>query len=116
MCENRRLLAPIKTIPKISRGTYGNKWIHVGLIDMGIYMGQNRVARLIREKGITARHKKKYKATTDSNHNHKVAPNLRGRNFNKMYWVTHLHLSPVSFEGYLFKHLPAKQSLDHQPG
>ena len=40
-----------------------------------------RVERLMRENGIRARHKRRYKATTDSKHALPVAPNLLDRNF-----------------------------------
>jgi len=35
----------------------------------------------VRENGIRARHKRRYKATTDSRHDLSVAPNLLERNF-----------------------------------
>jgi len=40
-----------------------------------------RVERLMRENGIHARYKRRYKVTTDSKHNLPVAPNLLDRNF-----------------------------------
>lgn len=39
------------------------------------------VARLMRKNGIRSKIRKKYKATTDSNHNLPVADNLLDRNF-----------------------------------
>jgi putative transposase len=36
----------------------------------------------MRENGICSKIKLKWKATTDSNHNHPVAPNLLNQNFN----------------------------------
>lgn len=40
-----------------------------------------RVERLIRENGIRARHKRRYKVTTDSKHGLPVADNLLVRNY-----------------------------------
>ena len=40
-----------------------------------------RVERLMRENGIRARHKRRFKATTDSRHSMPVADNLLARNF-----------------------------------
>jgi putative transposase len=40
-----------------------------------------RVERLMREHGIYARHKRRYKVTTDSRHGLPVAQNLLDRNF-----------------------------------
>ena len=42
---------------------------------------KERVERLMQENGIHARHKRRYKVTTDSKHNLPVAPNLLDRNF-----------------------------------
>ena len=47
----------------------------------GFPVGQERVGRLMRENGIRARHKRRYKATTDSGHALPVAEILLGRNF-----------------------------------
>ena len=44
-------------------------------------VGKTRVERLMREHGIRARHKRRYKATTDSKHSLPVAANLLERNF-----------------------------------
>jgi putative transposase len=47
----------------------------------GFPAGKQRVERLMRENGIRARHKRRYKATTDSKHSLPVAANLLDRNF-----------------------------------
>lgn len=51
-----------------------------------------RVARLMKEMGLKCRTVKKYTVTTDSKHNHPVAPNLLDRNFKTskpdQVWVT----------------------------
>jgi putative transposase len=41
----------------------------------------NRVQRLMKENRIAARHKRKFRATTDSRHSLPVAPNLLGQHF-----------------------------------
>ena len=43
---------------------------------------KERVERLMRENNIHARHKRRYKVTTDSKHNLPIAQNLLDRNFN----------------------------------
>ena len=43
---------------------------------------KERVERLMRENDIHARHKRRYKVTTDSKHNLPIAQNLLDRNFN----------------------------------
>jgi len=44
-------------------------------------VGKERVRKLMQQHGIRARSKRKFKATTDSNHSLPVAPNLLQRNF-----------------------------------
>jgi len=47
----------------------------------GIRCGKNRVARLMRENGIMAKTKRRFKITTDSKHNLPIAENLLGQDF-----------------------------------
>ena len=59
----------------------------------------------MRENGISAAQKRKYKSTTDSNHNYPVAPNLLNRNFvskvpNKI-WTSDITYIPTC-EGWLY--------------
>jgi putative transposase len=51
------------------------------LLARGIRVGKERVQRLMQLHGIKARSKRKYKATTDSNHSLPVAENLLQRDF-----------------------------------
>ncbi len=44
-------------------------------------VGKERVQTLMKQHGIRARHKRKFIATTNSNHNLPVAANLLERNF-----------------------------------
>ena len=64
-----------------SRKTYGSPRIHQKLLREGYPMGQKRVARLMQELDIQAIAKRKYKATTDSNHSQPVAENHLNRQF-----------------------------------
>ncbi len=47
----------------------------------GIKCSRNRVAGLMREDGIVAVHKRRFRVTTDSNHDSVVWPNVLKRNF-----------------------------------
>jgi transposase InsO family protein len=51
------------------------------LLALGVRVGKERVRKLMAQHGIRARHKRKYIATTNSNHDLPVAPNLLARNF-----------------------------------
>jgi putative transposase len=55
--------------------------MHREMQGRGHRIGLSRVERLMREHGIRARHKRRFKATTDSKHSMPVAPNLLARNF-----------------------------------
>lgn len=79
--ENELLVQEIKAIHERSRRCYGSPRIHAELLGMGIECGRNRIARLMRLHGIRARHRRKYRYTTDSKHDYPVAPNLLNRCF-----------------------------------
>jgi transposase InsO family protein len=55
--------------------------MHRELQGRGHRIGLRRVERLMRAHGIRARHKRRFKATTDSKYSKPVAPNLLARNF-----------------------------------
>jgi putative transposase len=80
--EGQRLLFLIKTIHHQSGETYGAPRVYAELREQHDYTGSlNRVKRLMREHGIRARGKRKFKATTDSEHKLPVAPNRLAQDF-----------------------------------
>jgi transposase InsO family protein len=79
---NDALLVHIKAIHAESRGEYGWPRVWKELLARGVRVGKERVQRLMKLHGIKARAKRKYKATTDSNHSLPVAENLLNRDFN----------------------------------
>jgi transposase InsO family protein len=76
-----QLLALIRAIHAQLKGAYGSPRMVKEIRGRGFPAGKERVERLMRENGIRARHKRRYKATTDSKHALPVAPNLLERNF-----------------------------------
>ena len=64
-----------------SRRTYGIPRIHHALLREDYYVSKKRVERLMKETGIHAIAKKKYRATTDSKHSLPVAANSLNHNF-----------------------------------
>lgn len=64
-----QLLALIEAIHAELKGAYGSPRMVLELRERGFSASKERVERLMRENGIRARHKRRYKATTDSKHN-----------------------------------------------
>jgi putative transposase len=79
--KDAELLASIRAIFAKFRGRYGAPRIHDQLARQEVCVSQKRVARLMREAGLKAKGRRKYKATTDSNHGAPVAPNVLERDF-----------------------------------
>jgi putative transposase len=76
-----QLLALIRAIHAELKGAYGSPRMVRELRGRGFPASKDRVERLMRENGIRARHKRRYKATTDSKHSLPVAPNVLEREF-----------------------------------
>ena len=74
--ENDWLLIHIRQAYGVGRGTYGSPRVTAELRAKGIACGRNRVARLMRQNGIKAKTKRRFKATTKSRHGLLVAGNL----------------------------------------
>ena len=80
--RNEKIVTEIKRIHKESYGTYGARRVKAQLNSDGIECGKNRVSKLMKENNISSKITRKFKATTYSNHNYNVAPNLLKQNFN----------------------------------
>jgi putative transposase len=66
--------AEIKRLFKLSKQTYGSPRIYQDLIDLGFQVSLNTVAKYMKELGLDARLKKKFRVmTTDSNHDGPIA-------------------------------------------
>ena len=80
--DDRRMGERIGAIFEASRRTYGSPRVHAELRAEGVRVGRERVARLMREGGLTvARRRRRVPRTTDSRHDLPVAPNLLDRKF-----------------------------------
>jgi putative transposase len=76
-----QLVAVIRSLHARFKGVYGSPRMLEELRERGFPVGKARVEWLMREHGIRARHKRRYKATTDSKHMLPVAENLLDRKF-----------------------------------
>lgn len=75
------MLALIRAIHAEVKGAYGSPRMVRELRSRGFPASKARVERLMREHGLHARHKRRYRVTTDSKHGLPVADNLLARNF-----------------------------------
>lgn len=79
---NRHLLEAIREIHEGSRQVYGAPRIHDELVKVrGQRCGRHRVARLMRNAGLQARTRRRFRVTTKSEHRHPTAPNLLAQRF-----------------------------------
>ncbi|MBO8138860.1 MAG: IS3 family transposase, partial [Desulfotomaculum sp.] len=103
--QDAAILEKIKVIHKKSRGTYGSPRIHQQLRQQGIHCGKKRVERIMRSAGIRAIQRRRYKATTNSEHTMPVAENKLARRFNtpapNHVWVADITYIPTG-EGWLY--------------
>ena len=79
--EDLVLLAHVRSAFRLSNGTYGSPRLTRELQDQGLAVGRRRTARLMRENGLRARQKRRFRRTTDSLHAFPVAPNLLDQDF-----------------------------------
>jgi len=79
--EDRRLSKKVKESHEKSRKTYGARRILKDLVDDNESISRTRVGRLMKQQGLESKGKRKFKATTNSNHGRPVAANLLDRAF-----------------------------------
>lgn len=103
--RDQALLVHIGEVFQQSRCTYGYPRVHKELVARGFNCGRHRVARLMRQAGLRAVHKRRYHVTTQSDHKQPVAPNLLGQDFDteaaNQKWLTDITFVPTD-EGWLF--------------
>ena len=75
------LVVQIRAVYVAHRGAYGWPRVWRELRAQGIRVGKQRVQKLMRQHGIRARGKRRFRVTTDSRHGLPIAPNLLHRNF-----------------------------------
>jgi len=92
--ENIELAKMIKRIFFEYKHRYGSPRISKELKEQGITCSKNRVCKLMKKENLIPRARRKFKVTTDSNHNLKISPDLVKRDFNPSHpnklWVSDL--------------------------
>lgn len=97
--KTRELDRQIKVAFKQSDATYGSPRIYKELKKEGLEVSESTVSRRMKALGITPNIKKKFKVTTDSNHDKIVSPNLLNRAFEVAelgrVWVSDITYIPL---------------------
>jgi transposase InsO family protein len=103
--SDAQLAVQVAAVHKRSRKAYGSPRVHAELRAKGVRVGKKRVERLMRENGLEARRKRRFRKTTDSKHSHPIAPNLVAREFKvaapNRVWVTDV-TAIWTLEGWLY--------------
>jgi transposase InsO family protein len=79
--EDNRIRPQIKIAFKKGRKNYGTRRIKIELEKVNSTVSRRRIGRLMQEEKLKVQTKRKFKVTTDSNHNKPIAPNLLEREF-----------------------------------
>jgi len=102
---NRELVKKIEAVYNDSYETYGSPRVYYELKAQGEACSENRVARLMRLRGIQAKQVRRYKSTTRRNKKRPVAPNILKRDFAterpNHKWLTDITYIPTR-EGWLY--------------
>ena len=77
----QHLAEQIEQVYHASRRTYGSPRVQAELRAAGVRCSRKRIARLMRQRGLSARRKVQRAHTTDSQHAHPVASNRLNREF-----------------------------------
>ena len=83
----------------------GSRRMVTELAKKNIVIGRYKARSMMRRLGLVARYPRKFKATTDSNHNNRVEPNKLNRQFTvddvNRYWTTDITYVPTH-QGFLY--------------
>ena len=79
--ENRKMISSVKLTHARAKGSYGARRHAHELTEQGFSCGRSRAKTIMKLARVEAKQKKKFKATTDSNHTREVFPNLLQRVF-----------------------------------
>jgi putative transposase len=79
--RDRRLAVLVREAHELGRRYYGSPRVHRELVARGEAISRKRIVRLMQQEGLVGRPRRRYKHTTDSDHNQPVAPNLLDQKF-----------------------------------
>ena len=103
--ETKRLEAKVHELFDEFRQSYGSRRLSKELRKAGFNMGRYQTRTLMKRLGLIVRYPKKFKVTTDSNHNNAISPNRLNRKFDVMVpnkvWTTDITYV-WTLEGWLY--------------
>lgn len=104
--RRQELTNQIQVVHDDSRQIYGSPRVHAELQAQGIQCSENTVAKLMRQGGIRSKMRRRFVVrTTDSKHDHPVAPNTLDRQFEQTQtdaaWAADITYIPTQ-EGWLY--------------
>ncbi|YCH76280.1 IS3 family transposase [Pseudoalteromonas sp. SCSIO 43210] len=79
---HQEMIDCVKDIAHFSDNTYGERRIQKVLNALGFPVSRYKTAQLMKEANVWVRYKKRYKVTTNSEHNKPIYPNVLEQNFN----------------------------------
>ena len=79
---HQEMIDCVKDIAHFSDNTYGERRIQKVLNALGFPVSRHKTAQLMKEANVWVRYKKRYKVTTNSEHNKPIYPNVLEQNFN----------------------------------
>lgn len=79
--ENQKLSELIKEIFIQNHCNYGTRRIRKELVKQGFQVSRRRIGKLMKQNNLFCKTKRKFKVTTNSNHQLPIAPNVLQRNF-----------------------------------
>jgi len=79
--RDRQLRVLVRASHEASRRSYGSPRVWEDLVEEGHAVSRKRVVRLMREEGLVARARRRFKTTTMSDHDQPVAANVLDRQF-----------------------------------
>jgi len=103
--SDAQLLAQIRKIYVLSKGTYGMPRIRAALAMQGVHVGGKRIARLMRNAGIRGVSRRRWVVTTQREERSRPAPDLVQRHFHadrpNLLWVADATYVPT-VAGFLY--------------
>jgi len=95
--EDERLKVRVRASHKASRKTYGSPRVQQDLKEDGVRIGKKRVARLMREEGLSGNSPKKFKRTTGSSHTKPIADNILDRKIDEVSRPNEVWVADITY-------------------